>query len=82
MRDQSNIEARLRLAEYCLRILEDAEGDPRQPMAVKRIEDQIASLRQQLSEIESRDPENSGNIVIGLKPARLIPESPKKLNRR
>lgn len=82
MRDRSNIEARLRLAEYCLGILEDAKDDPRQPMAVKRIEDQIASLEQELSEIESLGPENPGDIVIGLKPARLVPKSPKKLKYR
>lgn len=59
------------LAQECIRIVDQAEDDPRRPAALKKLQDQLASIDAQIAEITGKPPP----VIVGLKAATLAAES-------
>ena len=65
------LEFRRSLCQHCIRIIDQAEDDPRKPEAMQVYKEQLASIDAQITEITGTPPP----VVVNLKTASLFGKS-------
>ena len=73
MTDKTLMELNMRrtVCQTCIKVLDQAEDDPRKPKAMANYKAQLASIDAQIAEITGTPPP----VVVGLKTAKLFGKS-------